>query len=340
MRVLFVYSDINCSCTKKTCFQLSVALSKYIETKVLDYKNLTEDIIKKYEIVIFQRLGANGVIIKSDEKQFILNIINKYKNEKKFVYLIDDLLIEDQNGFPKELIKNCNVAMCTNKATKEKLKLYNDKVYVFRTFVDMSLADSIPFNKFDEFTMAWVSTGGLGTNIVIDIVKEMNKLNKKYRLIAMGGGAKEVSGLQNVEIYSIIPTEDMIRKIKGVDILLNPMSISEKTRFNIEKRSKFSAEEFLNCKSEIKYAIAGLANACLISSSYVDSYKYVINNWKDAIMVNDVSNEWINTIKYLYDHNDIMQQIADRCSSRVKMEYDINVVVKDVINILSEIEKI
>ena len=85
MKILFVYSNKTCGCTKKYTFELARGMKKYVNTKVIYYTELTSDIVKEFDVIILQRLGTITIIDK-DEVNNIIDIIKKKQKYKK-VYL-------------------------------------------------------------------------------------------------------------------------------------------------------------------------------------------------------------------------------------------------------------
>ena len=136
MKILFVYSNKTCGCTKKYTFELARGMKKYVNTKVIYYTELTSDIVKEFDVIILQRLGTITIIDK-DEVNNIIDIIEKNKNIKKFIYIMDDLVLESQNGLPIKFISHCTDVLCTSKTLAKYIRKYNDNVHVFHTFIDV-----------------------------------------------------------------------------------------------------------------------------------------------------------------------------------------------------------
>ena len=184
MKILFVYSTINCICTTKCTYELSKALKKHCITEVINYRVLSNDIVEKFDIIILQRIG-DGIIISKEDKENIFNIIRKNRN-KKFVYIVDDLIIESQHGLPKELATICDAVMCSSDRLCNNFKKYNKNVIRFNTFIDINFYESIKRNIYNKFTMAWVSTDGLGLDILNEIINRKEVMNIDFDIIAIG----------------------------------------------------------------------------------------------------------------------------------------------------------
>ena len=77
MKILIVYSDPNCSCTRKCTFEFQKGLSEYCATDTLFYTSLEEFHFRYYDIIVFQRLGGNsGVISIPFKAKIIASIIS------------------------------------------------------------------------------------------------------------------------------------------------------------------------------------------------------------------------------------------------------------------------
>ena len=88
MKILFVYSNKTCGCTKKYTFELARGMKKYVNTKVIYYTELTSDIVKEFDVIILQRLGTITIIDKDEVNNIIDIIIFSYFFFSIFSFLI------------------------------------------------------------------------------------------------------------------------------------------------------------------------------------------------------------------------------------------------------------
>ncbi|MCT4686665.1 glycosyltransferase [Vallitalea sp.] len=325
MKLVFVYSNKDDPCTRKYCYELSKGLQKYVESSVaLFYKELNEEIVLNNDIIIFQRIGANGIIISKEDKRNIFMLIDKYYNTKKFVYMIDDLVIEDQYGLPKELMKRCHALICHNKLMSQQINKYNKNIYVLRTYVDMDVIKNVEKKNLDEeFYVSWVSTGAIGRKLIFDIINRISKENSNIRFITMSGSSF-LSGVENVISYRYVPFKNMISFLKGTHILLNPVPTHDNYfKEKIEKRSQKTIEEFLNCKTEIKYALAGATRNAIISSKTAP-FLYTIKNKQNGLLVNDTVEEWVAAINRLYKDDELREKIIENTYKDVLKYYTLD----------------
>lgn len=335
MKILFVYSNTTCGCTKKYTFELARGMKKYINTKIIYYTELTNDIVKDFDVIILQRLGTIN-IINNDEVDNIIDIIEKNKNSKKFIYIMDDLVLESQNGLPIKFINHCTDVLCTSKTLAKYIKKYNDNVHVFHTFIDVESFDNIKQIKSEKFTLVWASTGALGSNIIEGIVENKEAFKFDFDLIVIGGMYGQFNNSKWIKSYPILKEEEMISLIKGADILLNPLTLSEKNIEAIKYRCKEPLNDFLNSKSEVKYAIAGICKTCILSSKTESFYKVIKNGVNGFILDNNVD-DWIKCIQYLYYHKDELNKIIQNSYNEVKDEYSIDRGARQVLDIINSI---
>lgn len=337
MKILFVYSTINCICTTKCCYELAKALKKYSTTKVISYKELSSNIIEKFDIIVFQRIG-DGTIISKEDKGNIIKIVKENKT-KKFIYLVDDLIVESQGGLPKELAAISDAVMCSSNTLCNNFMKYNKHVFRFHTFIDSNFYDSIKKNAYKKFTISWVSSGGLGIDIINEIIDKMQSINIDFNLIAIGGQSYKLKKSDRLRCYNIVSESKMIELIKGSDILLNPMTTNNRVNNIIKLVYKADINEFLNSKAEIKYLTAGMCKSCLITSK-IECYAEAINNGVNGFILSDNAEEWIDLIVKLYYNKDYLNRIIENAYKDVKERYDINIIAKDLYNKLAEISKL
>lgn len=337
MNILFVYSNKNDPCTRKCSFELSKGLKKIGEnSSEIYYQELSEQMIMDNDIIIFQRLGANGIIISQKDDYRIFDLIEKYYDSKKFVYMIDDLVIEEQSGLPKKFLKKCHGAICFNEQMKQHISLYCKKVYVMRTFVDIDLIKKVRTNDLEGLNISWISTGAIGKELILDIINEINSRELDIKFITMSGSSF-LNGVENVKSYRYVPFTKMIYLLNGTQILLNPAPNNDKDfKERMEKRTKKTITECLNCKTELKYALAGATNNVIISSKTVP-FLYAIKNKKNGLLVEDDVNEWVNAILKLYENEKLREKIIRYAYKDVNEHYSLKYASKKILEIFNEI---
>lgn len=339
MHVLFVYSNKTDPCTIKSCFDLSKGLKNYTDTDEISYSQFTEEIISNFDVIIFQRIGANGIIIEHSYIQRIFYLIGKFYQQKSFIYMIDDLLFEDQNQLPKKFMTQCHAVICPNLTLAKQAKTYNDHIYVLRTYIDMKSTENIKeSDRHKGYDMAWVSTGALGKELIKDIMLKLHK-DMDIRMITIGGDTMFLKDVKSVTSYHFLPYEDMIAILKNVDILLNPVIIENSfVTPRIERRSKKSAKEFFDCKSEIKYAIAGGTKTAIITSKTAP-YLYAIKHEENGLLVDNTVDDWVKAIKRLYYDNSFRQKMILHAYEDVKKRYTLEYGAEKAYDILRHISK-
>ncbi|PKM94209.1 MAG: hypothetical protein CVU84_12160 [Firmicutes bacterium HGW-Firmicutes-1] len=306
-----------------------------MNSSVISYTHFNEELVLTNDIIIFQRIGANGVMISSNDANGIFTLIDQYKNSKMFIYLLDDLLLDDQDGLPIEFIKRCNAVICSNDSIEKHIQMYNKNVHVLRTFVDMKVIDKTQAMELAGFNIIWASTGGFGLDIMKQIITTIrNELDINF--ICMGGSAKLFKSIEGTTIVPIVPFEQMVSYLKGCQILLNPMIADEAAIIRIQKRNRRTIKEFIDCKSEIKYALAGATNTAIISSK-TSSYLYAIKDNENGILVDSAPEDWIKAIKRLYYDENLRSHIINNAYNDVAKNYTLDKAAQNIISIFGKL---
>jgi len=316
MRVLIAYSDPNCSCTRKNTFELSKGLSKIIKKcEVVLYKNLSESHFNDFDIILFQRLGANGAEISKEYLNRITDLINKYRKKVLTVYNIDDLIL---NYVTKYFISLVNLVLVPNLGYDRYIYPLNENIAYTRTFIDKDLFENIksslnlPKNK---LKFLWTSTGLLGFDFILKLIPEINK-NFPDSLIYTIGGGNQFKEYKNVIHNNIVSYEKFIEYFKECDIYLNPIS----SGISRDMRLVTNTDDFINCKSEIKYLHCGLSQIPIISSRSLP-YEYAIKNKINGLLVDNKTEDWLEAINLLEKDKDLKKYITENAYKDVINNY-------------------
>jgi len=261
MRVLFVYSSHLCSCTKKRTFEISKALKRYVGTTEIHHSQISDRLVSQHDLIVFQRIAANGPHVTPAQEAKILSIIERFKKYKAFVYDIDDLVQYDQMARPVKFMKHCDAIWTTTETLKSCLTRHNPRVFVLKNFVDTDLYQSvIPFPRpsASRVRVLWLSSGAMGGKIVESLIRGLTvKDRQRIELTFMGDAPRldiknRLYLTRHMDTYPIMPLQDMYSLLKSSDILINPLSISEKVKQDLHGRCRGDFDLFLNSKSELK----------------------------------------------------------------------------------------
>ena len=85
------------------------------------------------------------------------------------------------------------------------------------------------------------------------------------------------------------------------------MTISDEIEIAIRAFAD-NVNDFINCKSEVKYAMAGASKTCLLTSP-IENYIKVITNGVNRFIIDDDAEMWIEQVKYLYKNRDIKDKV-------------------------------
>jgi len=326
MRVLFIYSDPTCSCTKRVCFDYSKALQRKKQVgNTLHFSKLNVTLIAKYDVFIFQRIGANGVIIRKDHlKVFDIFIRHCNKNKKPTFYHIDDLVIHDQNNIPVWFMERVDGVIVPNHSLERIVRRYNANVGVVRTHLDFNIRP-IAVPPKDNYRVLIASTGGMGEPFLCDLIPYVHQLCPEIKFEVIGGyhDLRRKLNSHYVSYYHIVELDELLSFFHRANIFLNVSGFPEKVSIRIKKilAGRYTVQEFVNCKSENKYVLAGYTNTVLMASASM-SYEHAIKNGVNGYVLEDNLNIWaeyivgivrgrINTIDVLKNaHDDVIKNYS------------------------------
>ena len=313
MNILIVYSDLRCSCTRKGTFELSRGLKLYTQTDVLHHLDLKESHFKKYDIIIFQRLGGNGVSLSDSYFIFLENLIKKYKNKVYTAYILDDLIIQDGTQRMMSLV---DTLLIPNQGYDSYVSSYNKNIFYTRTFIDLDEIESIPSNTLtkDKINLLWASTGGVGTSFMQNLIPIIQEKIPNAIVHILGGSSSMFKKFKNAKVYPIVPYEEFIQYFKSCDIYLNPITIAADYFRNVK------TIDFLNCKSELKYITAGAVKKPIISSKS-HPYEYAIKNGINGMLLDNDVNSWIDSILLITNNTQFKNKLIYNAYEDVSNNY-------------------
>ena len=294
MKVLFVYSDPNCSCTLKSTFELSRGFSKYGDVSIITFDKLIEKHFLENNIIILQRLGGNGVQI---PRNFINNLENWTKRHAarcRVIYTIDDLL---SNSTIDYMCKIAHSLVLPNRSYDKYFLKHNKPIRYIHTWIDSDLFDKVEAIRTPgKFNILWASTAILGFTFMEKLIPEISKI-PNVELTILGDTRKNFSRL-GVSHKPIQPYDKLLGYFKGTQICLNPID------------TVAASKDFCDCKSAIKYLHAGLARVPIISSRSFP-YECAIKNKVNGILLDNEVDLWVQEIKNLMCPSENTLRIID-----------------------------
>jgi glycosyltransferase involved in cell wall biosynthesis len=323
IKILQIYSDPNCSCTLKNTFEIQKGFKKINKIfDVLFYKELEEIHFKEYDVIVFQRLGGNGGYVSFQYLNKIFDLILKYKNTTLTVYTIDDLLLND---VIKNLIQIVDLVLVPN---ENYLKYYgelNSNFKFFKTFIDVDFIEKIyPKQKNDKFNILWASTGLLGKSFMENLIPSLLETFDDIEINIIGDHKKK-SKTHKVNLIPITKYDNFIAHLKGSDLLLNPIC-DDNSLHNLD---------FINCKSEVKYANAGICRVPIITSKSYAYEKCIKNNFNGIILDNKIE-EWVDAVKKIKNNLDFKNYIINNAYEDTLKNYNLEVTSNNIYNIYYE----
>jgi len=328
MRILIVYSDLRCSCTRKGTFELSRGLKLFTPTDILHHLELKEYHFKKYDVILFQRLGGNGALISESYYLSLENLIKKYKGITYTAYFLDDLII---NAGTKRMMGLVDKLLVPNPNYLKYVTEYNDDLFYTRTFLDLEEISSIRKKNLSKknINLLWASTGGVGASFMKKLLPALLKKIPNAVVHIVGGSSSRFREFKNTKIYPILPYAKFIQYFKACDIYLNPISIDTAYFRNVK------TIDFFNCKSELKYIIAGAVKKPILSSKS-QPYEYAIKSGINGILLNNDVNSWIAHIIILTKNLKLKTRLTKNAYDDVSKNYTLKAVGEKIYYLFQE----
>lgn len=345
-KVLFVYSDRYCSCTHKRCFEIVNGLWRYqknaVEADAIEYLKLNKSHFEYYDIILFQRLGANGTLLEDSFKIQLEQWIHAHRNRCTFIYDIDDLLLNRQNQTPLWLAKLCDVVLVPNEELERQISPYQ-KCTIIRTHVNMELIRKTPKKNLqnDSFNVGWFSASANGFNLIKEVIHSIADACEKpvlFHLFCIShwhAAIQKVIDHPSLIIYPIVSEVEMYGYMKGMDVIINPLIGHQFYESELEVPA-VGLENFMLAKSEIKYALAGACGVPLIVSP-LGAYR--INMQHDLTGYFATSpEEWKECLVDVFTNRSKAERISHDSHQDVAKRYSLERAASDYNKLFSEIK--
>lgn len=307
----------------------------------------------------FEKLGYASLIIPTPNFQDVLKYLSKYAiffrtgNHPqppgvleslqsyiphlkmlgiRCVYYLDDFLMHTNNNWPLKIMQLCDYIIVSNNVLKEYLVKncgITAPIYVVLTHMDLANFDKLGKIEFatDKFKILFTSQGRIGINIIYDICEAANEdpeLYKNIQWIFNAGGIAQVRSVVNKfrklnKVYlDWLEIGAYYSMCKGVDLICNPASIGDLNYMVAPEHQ----QTWLDCKSAVKYTLAG-ANRIPIISSPMYSYTAAIKHG-DTGYIAETSADFLKYIRLLQNDVGLRNKIGEAARQDIEKNYDIS----------------
>ena len=332
IRVLFIFSNRTGSCTAKRTFEVAAALHQYQRHKVfvrmMFYENISEDEFANYDIIVFQRLGANHAFSSPEEyKKQLFLWMDQYRHQTIYVYDIDDYIFDEQNDFPIAMMQHSHVALLPNEFLASLASIYQPNCHVIRTHIDLEAVEKTVKTEFDpHFThIGWFSIAAQGIDILDAIYCELlRKWEGKVVIHAYVDSCFIPDIEHRFQKGLIIPhprvsLREMYSLEKGLDILINPLNCHAALSAILKKETEEEKLNFTHSKSEIKYLHAGAAKKPLIATP-IPAYRTAISHGVTGFLA-ETPEEWLKYLELLITQPQQRERIGNNAYHHVRENY-------------------
>lgn len=345
LKALFVFSDRDCTCTVKRTFEVVNGLWRYEKDRIspaaVHINNLKEDHFKDFQVILFQRLGANGEVISEETKANLRSWISRYQSNCRFVYDLDDFLFSAQHNYPQTLAKLCHYGLVPNHYLEQEMSIYQT-CRVIKTHVD---TDAISRSKKKELPddkthIGWFSCSANGLNTIKDALDLMDpKFKSKLQIhlfcdVVFHKLALDIIPERFLQLYPMIAPSEMYQYMLAMQIVINPLTAHSLH----EECIGVKKEDFHNLikgKSEVKYALAGACLAPLIVTP-IDSYRQVITHSVNGLFA-DTSSEWAEMVSMLIENPSKAKIMGQNAYVDIQQNYSLRRAARDYANLFVEI---
>ncbi len=342
----------------------------YIEE---EFSCCTEKVILEYAPHLMNQKYAS-IIIPSDKHKDILTFVADYmvlfrtgfqaKNQNTVkaigefrsyvqkmcipsIYYADDLIFVSSGGAPLFLASLCDKVIVATESLKTFLQepLKDKDVIVLPTHVDLinfDMQNKITWPD-DKFRILLTSSGRIGASTLYDIVSTMNESPEKYKgveIVASSHGVAQLRGIinkfrnVNKRYFDWMQLKEFYGLCKSVDLIIAPAERRDLEYFV----PKHIQQLWLDCKSEVKYTLAGAAKIPIIASPTA-SYRDSIKHEKTGFLALS-SEEFIKYIDMLIGSKELRKDIGHAAREHIEAEYDVRKRVDSFIDILKSTKDI
>lgn len=333
LNILFVFSDHYCSVTRKRTLEVVNALNQYkkscLNTQAIYYKKLNESHFKKFDIIVFQRLGANGGILSSDDIKILFFLVEKFKGKTTCVYDIDDYVFNDQNGFPLEMMRICDWVITPNEFLQNKIKEFQPKCHIIRTHIDLEALERVQLanEEFDQnyLHIGWFSANAYGIEIIQSIYSTLLKQYEGKILIHIYASFPYIKAIKEIFNNRLIITHNCVTILemyaisKAMAFHINPVSFNDILSKELDGKILGTPSDFLNSKSEIKYLHAGAVGKPLITTpipSYRDTVLHCVTGY-----FAETEDDWIKYIDLLINNPEERTHVGLNAQKHIYSNY-------------------
>jgi glycosyltransferase involved in cell wall biosynthesis len=225
--------------------------------------------------------------------------------------MIDDLLF---TPVVKRFMKAADYLLLPHESYNEHVEEFEKPILYLGTFIDDDVFNRVGAKELrrDKVNILLASTGFEG-NLFFDTLKENleSKVGDRIALHIFGKG-------------KILSVYELMEYFKSADICLN-----------IAIPNKQYDSDFLNCKSEIKYAYCVHSETVIISHP-TDPYMRAIEHGINGYLIKSDINLWVDTIASLVGSKELRKDITKE-AKKDKKKYSLYGVNKRLIQQLKEL---
>lgn len=269
----------------------------------------------------------------------------------KMTYYLDDLLLKGRDEHPAvwQILDRCDQMVTANEPLREAFGQAGVQIpiRIARTHIDLAGVDDVvvptmtPPELDKKFRVMWASSGRVGISIIKQLFKKIEKLNDFkdvtfYTVANQAGLVRRELYPFNVDVryFEIMNIKQFLCLEASTNCLINPMHSDDV----VYVAGPEKAQQFIECKSEVKACHAGALKLPLITSPQ-SNYLHFCRHGKNSLVAKTID-EWIQYLLDLKGDLALRDKLGKSAHRKVKKEYDTKVRAKEYMALFANYEDI
>lgn len=331
--IAFLQEVFDC-CSEKMIMEYAPLFGKENYACLLIPRINTADILKYlcHYVVLF-RLGNKDCPME-DMKKLAAYLMYLKGLGLRIVYYADDLIFWSNNKAPLMLLQTCDAAIVSNDALRDVLinmVKWHKPIIVVPTHINLPVYDELeklPSSAFsNRFKVLLTSGGRIGINHayeICEIVNEDPELSKDIEWIFNCSGVAQfrsvLNKFRNIKKNYIdwLSSTQYYSLTKSVDLIIHPAKPQD-----LEYMCPPEMQQaWLDCKSEVKYTLAGAATIPIISSPTA-AYKTAIKDGETGFIA-ETAQDFVDKIRLLKNDKELYRKMGKAARADIEARYNID----------------
>lgn len=339
-RIAFVYNSKFTSSTRKRTFEIARKLGSYLSVETIHVSKLGEDVFRRVDIMIFQRIGGLSEKVSPEIIQRTLSRIERYQKEGKvYFYDIDDYVFDGQDGAPTQFMMTCDGVIASTPHLQNLARTFNSR--------SLCLKNGIDYDRFlaarpvgldpAKFHVVCASLGAVGQSMLTDIARQLHALAPDIEIHFFRDNAYS-ENIPGVMQHSPVELDELFGFMKAADVVVNfdvPDAAYRRQLLRQYHILPSQLENVINAKSGLKYYNAGAAAKTFISTPRPICYKEMIRHGENGFIA-ETAAEFVELITRAKENPNLRREIGQRAFEDVIANYTLDMTIFEYLTALTK----